>query len=179
MTEKNAHIEARERQLWDREAKLALRELHVKELEERLNELEDMEHRYLRRVAPEVSWAHKEAVGNERDAIRSMEAVEEACGHALKNARCLLEGPCAKSAASALMDLAKVAKSCNNEALGAVKAAERAVRGVVVLRCRSQAKPADRGALLEAAEEAFGRPLDRELRAASSARVPQDRQTQA
>ena len=53
----------------------------------------------------------------------------------LENARRLLEGPCAKSAASALMDLAQVAKSCDKKALGAVKAAERAVRDVVVLRC--------------------------------------------
>ena len=119
------------------------------------------------RAAPEVSRAHEEAAENTRDGIRSVEAVEEAGGgEALGNARRLREGHCAKSAASALMDLAKVTKSCDKEALGAVKAAERAVQGVVVLRCRSQAKPADRGAFLEAAEEAFGMPLDRELRAA-------------
>ena len=97
--------------------------------------------------------------------MRSMKAVEEACGHALGNARRLLEGPCAKSAASALMDLAQVAKSCDKGALAAVKAAERAVRDVVVLRCCSQGEEKDRGAFLEAAKEAFGRPLDRELRA--------------
>ena len=159
-------LEARERRLRDREADLEARE-------RRLQELEDMERRYqalevagqaaARRAAPEVSWAHKEAVEKKRDAIRSMKAVEEACGHALENARRLLEGPCAKSAASALMDLAQVAKSCDKGALAAVKAAERAVRDVVVLRCCSQAGTADRGAFLEAAEEAFGSPLDREL----------------
>ena len=63
------------------------------------------------------------------------------------------------------MAIADAAKSCDKEALGAVKAAERAVRDVVVVRCRSRAEPGDRGAFLEAAEEAFGRPLDRELRA--------------
>ena len=67
-----------------------------------------------------------------RDAIRSMRAVEKACGHALDNACHLLEAsleePCAKSAASALMDLAQVAKSCDKGALATVKAAERAAR---------------------------------------------------
>ena len=35
----------------------------------------------------------------------------------------------------------------------------------MILHCRSQAEPGDRGAFLVAAEKAFGRPLDRELRA--------------
>ena len=39
------------------------------------------------------------------------------------------------------------------------------MRDVVVLRCRSQAEPGDRGAFLEAAEEVFGQPLGRELQA--------------
>ena len=91
--------------------------------------------------------------------------MEKACGHALDNARHLLEEPCAKSAASALMDLAQVAKSCDEGALAAVKAAERAVRDVVVLRCCSQGEEKDRRAFLEAAEKAFGRPLDRGFRA--------------
>ena len=160
-------MEALERRLRDREANLEKREL-------RLKELEVIEQKYLlevagkaaaRRAAPEVSWAHKEAVEKKWDAMRSMKAVEEACGHALENARRLLEGPCAKSAASALMDLAQVAKSCDEGALAAVKAAERAVRDVVVLRCCSQGEEKDRSAFLEAAEEAFGRLLDRELRA--------------
>ena len=46
-----------------------------------------------------------------------------------------------------------------------VKAAERAVRDVVVLRRRSRAEPGDRGAFLEAAEQAFGQPLGREFQA--------------
>ena len=78
-------LEARERRLRDREADIEARE-------RRLEELEALERRYqalevagqaaARRAAPEVSWAHKEAVEKKRDAIRSMEAVEEACGHA-------------------------------------------------------------------------------------------------
>ena len=159
-------VEARERRLRDREADLEARE-------RRLNELEDIEQKYLkmvgkaaaRRAAPEVSWAHEEAVEKTRDAIRSMEAVEKECGHDLENSRRLLEGPSAKSAASALMDLESLAKSCDKGALAAIKAAERAVRDVVVLRCCSQGEEKDRGAFLEAAKEAFGRPLDRELRA--------------
>jgi len=159
-----SEVAATEARIRQRELELEARE---RELERRLQALEVAEQAAARRAAPEVSWAHKEVVEKKRDAIRSMEAVEEACGHALENARRLLEGPCAKSAASALMDLAQVAKSCDSDkdAFATVKAAERAVRDVVVLRCCSQAGTADRSAFLEAAEEAFGRPLDRELRA--------------
>ena len=73
-------VEARERRLRDREADLEARELEARERrlrgreselearERRLQELEDMEHRYLlkvagqaaaRRAAPEVSRAHE------------------------------------------------------------------------------------------------------------------------
>ena len=79
-----------------------------------------------------------------RYAIWSLEAAEEGGGDALGEARRLLEAPCAKCAASALMAIDDVAKSRDTGALGAVKAAERAVRGVVVLRCLSQAEPRDR-----------------------------------
>ena len=86
-------------------------------------------------------------------------------GDTLREARRLLESPCAESAASALIAISAVVESCDEEAFGAVKAAERAVRDVVVLRCRSQADPGDSGAFLYAAVEAFGRPLERELEA--------------
>jgi len=151
-------VAATEARIRQRELELVARE---RELERRLQALEVAEQAAARRAAPEVSWAHKEAVEKKRDAIRSMEAVEEACGHALGNARRLLEGPCAKSAASALMDLAQVAKSCDKGALAAVKATERAVRDVVVLRCCAGRRPreVDHGAFLEAAEAVFERPL--------------------
>ena len=88
-------------------------------------------------------------------------------GDLVKDALYLLEfgWPSPKNAANALIMIGYVADSCDEEAAGAVKAAERAVRDVVVLRCRSQADPGDRGAFLNAAVEAFGRPLERELEA--------------
>ena len=61
-----------------------------------------------------------------------------------------------------------VAKSCDEEAKGAVNNAERAVLDVVVLRCRSQDAPGDRVAFILAAEKAFGKPgqpLDPQLQA--------------
>ena len=79
-----------------------------------------------------------------------------------------LDWPNAKNAASALTMIGYVAESCDEEAEGAVKAAQRAVRDVVVLRCRSVSEPRDREAFILAAEEAFGRrgePLDDELQA--------------
>ena len=159
----------RERRLRDQETKL-------KEREDRLLELEETERRYqaleasgqtaASQSAHEGSRAGEQAADKTRDAIQSLRAAEEAGGgDLLGQAIRLLEAPCAESAASALMALADVARSCDEEARGAVKAAQRAVRDVVVARCRSQAEPGDRGAFLEAAGELFGEPLDWELRA--------------
>ena len=140
--------------------------------EQRLSELGDTERLYRQRIAvtepsrQECERADNEADEKRRDAIMAVEIAQEAGGgEALGEARRCLEASCTKSAASALMAVADVAKSCEKEARCAVKAAERAVRDVVVMRCRPRAEPGDRGAFLEAAEEAFGRPLDRELRA--------------
>ena len=169
--------EAEERELEARERRLRDREADIEARERRLEELEALERRYqalevagqaaARRAAPEVSWPHEEAAKKTREAIRSIQAAEKAGGgEALGKARHLLEeSPCAKKAAGALMDLAQVAKICGKQALGAVKAAKVAVRDVVVLRCCCQVGTADRGAFLEFVEQAFGGPLDRELRA--------------
>jgi len=91
-------------------------------------------------------------------------------GDILKEALSLLEfdWPSPQNAANALIMIGYVADSCDEEAASAVKAAERAVRDVVVLRCRSVSEPRDREAFILAAEEAFGRrgePLGRELKA--------------
>ena len=88
----------------------------------------------------------------------------------LKEAIYLLEldWPSAKNAARAHTMIGCVADSCDKEAEGAVKAAQRAVRDVIVLRCCSVSEPRDREAFILAAEEAFGRrgePLDDELQA--------------
>ena len=91
-------------------------------------------------------------------------AAEAASGDsALGEARRLLDAPGAKSAAVALMTISAAAKNCEQEVSRAIKAAERAVIDVVVLRCCSRVQPGDRSAFLEAAEEAFGRLLDGEL----------------
>ena len=72
------------------------------------------------------------------DAIRLLVAAEAAGGgDELGEARGLLQTPCARSAANALTAIGDVARNCDGAALGAVKASERAVRDVVVLRCCS------------------------------------------
>ena len=91
-------------------------------------------------------------------------------GDILREALYLLEfdWPSAKNAANAHMMIGYVADSCDEEAEGAVKAAQRAVRDVVVLRCCSVSEARNRGTFILAAEEAFGRrgePLDDELQA--------------
>ena len=106
-----------------------------------------------------------------RGAMRSLEACEVSWGEARRHleARRLGVAPCAKSAASALIMIGDVSRSCDGDATGAAKAAERAVRDVVVLRCRLfMADPGNREDFLLAAEEAFGRRgrgLEREVQA--------------
>ena len=102
-----------------------------------------------------------------RDAIRLMVAAEEAGGgDALEEARGLLQTPCSQSAANALIAIGHVATNCDDEALGAVKASERAVRDVVDLRCCALGGgvlDVDQGAFLEAAEVAFDMPCQNSL----------------
>ena len=91
-------------------------------------------------------------------------------GDLVKDALYLLEfgWPSPKNAANALIMIGYVADSCDEEAASAVKAAERAVRDVVVLRCCSVSEARNPETFIVAAEEAFGRggePLGRELKA--------------
>ena len=112
----------------------------------------------------------KHGAAEEADGVR-----EDWGGDTLREARRLLEAPCAKSAASALTVIGGVAQSCDAEAESAVKAAERAVRDVVVLRCCAPGcvRTIANGDILKALEVAFDRPLqgdflpraDQELRA--------------
>ena len=80
-------------------------------------------------------------------------------GDILKEALYLLEldWPSHQHAANALIMIGYVADSCDEEAEGAVKAAQRAVRDVVVLRCCSVSQARNRETFILAAEEAFGR----------------------
>ena len=94
----------------------------------------------------------------------------------LQKALCLIQVPCAKGAALALKNIMEVAARCDDDsALGAVKAAERTTRDLVVLRCLASYggatgfvpdDPWDRHAMLDAAELAFGHALSRDLKAA-------------
>ena len=68
----------------------------------------------------------------------------------------LRAAPAPASAAQALTIVGRVAANCPVGAVDAVRAAERAVRDVVVLRCCRTTAPRDRDAFLAAAEEAFG-----------------------
>ena len=119
-----------------------------------------------------------------RDAVQSLRTALEAFGGRLiqssyreklgfdflKEAIYLLEleRPSANNVARAHTMIGCVADSCDEEAEGAVKAAQRAVRDVVVLRCCSVSEARNPETFIVAAEEAFGRggePLGRELKA--------------
>ena len=102
-------------------------------------------------------------------ATRSLEAAEAASGDAsLAEARKLLDTPGATAAASALKLTMAAAKRCDKGARAALKSAERAMRDVVVVRCCSDRylwpELRGRGSFLAAAEQAFGGPLDQQLR---------------
>ena len=123
------------------------------------------------------------------DAIRilqdAIQILQDACGgrdsDKLQKALCLIQVPCAKGAALALKNIMEVTARCDDasDALGAVKAAERTTRDVVVLRCHAsvnvwalpwdvvpQDDPWDSERMLDAAELAFGHALSRDLKAA-------------
>ena len=107
-----------------------------------------------------------DAAARVRDAMTYLKAAEDASGAtALEEAGQLIEILGTRSVAEALLMIAAVAMTCEAEALAAVKAAERAVRDVFVLRCRAVCKPGDREAFLATAEEAFPQGhWDREVR---------------
>ena len=102
-------------------------------------------------------------------AIRLVTAAETAGGgDALGDARDCLRTGDARSAADALIIIGNVAKNCDKEVLAAVKAAERAARDVVVLRCCAPGGGVlhvDQKAFLEAVRVALEREPNRELRA--------------
>ena len=156
--ERVANLEARERRLQEWQESLEKRERDL---------VMALERRYIREMAGQAG--PKEVAKHMQAAIMSVEAVEEAGGgEALGNTRRHLEEEaCAKHAASAYKSLAKLAESCDNNipVAGKVQDGQRACRDFIVVECRSQAAPADRKVFLEAAEEAFGSTLDRELRA--------------
>ena len=164
-----AHLHAWEQRLRDWEAELEARERRFQEREAILQDdgttLQDALSS-LKEAEAAGDGEHLETTL--QDALSSLEEAEAAGGgEALGEARTLLlEGTCARSAAVALMTIADVANNCDNDdALLAINAAERAVRDAFVLRVRSQAVPGNRASFLETAEEAFGRPLDVEVRA--------------
>ena len=119
----------------------------------------------LLRAVPEIPQEAEKT----RDAIRFVRVAEEACGgDGLREALGLLHMPDAQSAAHALIALGDVAKNCDKEVLAAVKAAERAARDVVVLRCCAPGGGVlhvDQKAFLEAVRVALEREPNRELRA--------------
>ena len=101
-----------------------------------------------------------------RDAIHALDTAEAAIGNAtIGEVRELLyAAPEKETAVAALTKIEAVARYCDLEAYDVVRAAVRAVRDVAVLRCRSRAHPGDRDWFLENAAEAFGKPLDTELK---------------
>ena len=161
-----AHLDAWEQRLQAWEAELEAREKRFREREAILQDDETT----LQNALSSLEEAETASDGEEttlQDALSSLEEAEAAGGgEALGEARTLLlEGTCARSAALALMTIADVASTCDNDdILLAIKAAERAVRDAFVVRCRSQAVPGDRASFLNVAWEAFGQPPEPDWR---------------
>ena len=149
-----------------KEAVVEFWEEQLKKREERLCHLEKIEQMYRLQNAGTVERAKNEAEEKTREAIKALQSAEQAGGgEALGEARRSLEASCTKDAASAVMIVADVAKNCERTVREAVKEAERAVRDVLVMRCRCQAVPGDKDSFLETVEEAFGGSLEQKLKA--------------
>ena len=113
-----------------------------------------------RTTCPRVA---NQAAAKWREAITAVEDAQVAGGsEALAEARRCLEGSCTKSAADALMAVVEQYREKPDED---GKSVARAVRDLLVMRCRTQAPPGAQGAFIEAVEEAFARPLLTHLRA--------------
>ena len=156
-------LREREQNLQAREAALLAREAAIEAREQRMQELEA-------EIAAQQSPARAmadDAEEEERDARDALEAAEAAAGDAsLGEARRMLAELGAKSAAIALLAITAVDRTYGGDALIAIKNAERNIRDVVALRCRSRTNPADRDAWLRTAEEAFGNDWnDRDVKA--------------
>ena len=130
-------LDGREFALDYKEAVVEFWEEQLKKREERLCHLEKIEQMYwLQNAGTEPSNQEGERAKNEaeektREAIKALQSAEEAGGgEALGEARRLLEASCTKSAASAVMIVADVAKNCERTVREAVKEAERTVRDV-------------------------------------------------
>ena len=165
-------LDGRELALDYKEAMVEFREKGLLERERRLCQLEKIEQMYWLQNAgikpsnQEGERAKNEAEEKTQEAIKALQSAEQAGGgEALGEARRSLEASCTKGAASAVMIVADVAKNCERTVREAVKEAERAVRDVLVMRCRCQAVPGDKDSFLETVEQAFGRPLDQPLKA--------------
>ena len=83
----------------------------------------------------------------------------------IEDARRLLEKPDPSHAAQAIVEIVNVRQKCSQEfQMQAMKAAERTLRDVLVVRCHSRVTPDDRAAFIAVAEEAFGAEWSREHR---------------
>ena len=104
----------------------------------------------------------KEAAAKWREAIAVVEDAQAASDSSvLAEARRHLEGPSTKSAVLALK---AVIERCGEGPVAAEKAVARALRDLVVMRCRIQAPPSDQQAFIEIVEEAYGGRLANEQR---------------
>ena len=159
-------LDGREFALDYKEAMVKFREEQLLKREERLCQLEKIEQMYwLQNAGTEPSNQEGERAKTQ-EAIKALQSAEQAGGgEALGEARRSLEASCTKGAASAVMIVADVAKNCECTVREAVKEAERAVRDVLVMRCRCQAVPGNKDSFLETVEEAFGGSLEQKLKA--------------
>ena len=136
------------------------------ELEAKERKIKLLEAMFAAQKERDAKAADNMAAEKLRDAIHALDTAEAAIGNAtIGEVRELLyAAPEKETAVAALTKIEAVARYCDLEAYDVVRAAVRAVRDVAVLRCRSRAHPGDRDWFLENAAEAFGQPLDTELK---------------
>ena len=184
LQKRSAAVEAREREVQREEIRLQKRsaavdarqqEVEQKEirLQERIDVVEAREqevHRGERLLQQEMQPLGRDVQLHGEKVREAQRALDEAKDSGVSTATIdkasnLLEKPDPSHAAQAIVEIDNVRQKASQESqIQAIKAAERALRDVLVVRCRSRVTSDDRAAFIAVVEEAFGAEWSREHR---------------
>ena len=184
LQKRSAAVEAREREVQREEIRLQKRsaavdarqqEVEQKEirLQERIDVVEAREqevHRGERLLQQEMQPLGRDVQLHGEKVREAQRALDEAKDSGVSTATIdkasnLLEKPDPSHAAQAIVEIDNVRQKASQESqIQAIKAAERALRDVLVVRCHSRVTSDDRAAFIAVVEEAFGAEWSREHR---------------
>ena len=163
LPERIADVEARERQVQQEESHLQERIAAVEAREQEVHRGERLLQQEMQPLGRDVQL-HGEKV---REAQRALDEAKDSgvSTATIDKASNLLEKPDPSHAAQAIVEIDNVRQKASQESqIQAIKAAERALRDVLVVRCHSRVTSDDRAAFIAVVEEAFGAEWSRDHR---------------